>query len=242
MCSCPSRTDEPYDGEGHNQSPNALSADLTTNEDLNGIANTREHRGLAGTITSADLDDGGGMTTTTPPDPDNNKGGGMSANGIKTPIGRLEEGGGGGDASSDTVKLRGGSTSDPSYSGAGNPPDPSTTRLDRLKRTLYTFAQFVGPGFMIAVAYIDPGNYATDIAAGASYRFKLLFIVLLSNLFAILLQSLAIKLGTVTGLDLASACRAFLPRWLNYFLYALAEIAIIATDIAEVHEATPERG
>lgn len=58
--------------------------------------------------------------------------------------------------------------------------------------------------------------------------------MLLSNLFAILLQSLAIKLGTVTGLDLASACRAFLPRWLNYLLYALAEIAIIATDIAEV--------
>lgn len=80
---------------------------------------------------------------------------------------------------------------------------------------------------------VDPGNYATDIAAGASYRFQLLFIVLLSNLFAILLQSLAIKLGTVTGLDLASACRAFLPPWLNYSIYALAEIAIIATDIAE---------
>jgi len=56
----------------------------------------------------------------------------------------------------------------------------------------------------------------------------------LSNIFAILLQSLAIKLGTVTGLDLSSACRAFLPPWLNYLLYVLAEIAIIATDIAEV--------
>ncbi len=85
---------------------------------------------------------------------------------------------------------------------------------------------------------VDPGNYATDIAAGATYRFNLLFIVLLSNLFAIFLQSLAIKLGTVTGLDLSSACRAFLPRWLNYFLYALAEIAIIATDIAEVSRPT----
>lgn len=81
---------------------------------------------------------------------------------------------------------------------------------------------------------VDPGNYSTDIAAGSSYRFKLLFIVLLSNLFAILLQSLAIQLGTVTGLDLAQACRAYLPRWLNYFLYVLAEVAIIATDIAEV--------
>lgn len=81
---------------------------------------------------------------------------------------------------------------------------------------------------------VDPGNYATDIAAGASYRFRLLFIVLLSNLFAIFLQSLAIKLGTVTGLNLAEACRAFLPRWLNYILYFFAEAAIIATDIAEV--------
>lgn len=81
---------------------------------------------------------------------------------------------------------------------------------------------------------VDPGNYATDIAAGASYRFKLLFIVLLSNLFAIVLQTLAIQLGTITGLDLASACRAYLPRWLNYFIYVLAEVAIIATDLAEV--------
>lgn len=81
---------------------------------------------------------------------------------------------------------------------------------------------------------VDPGNYATDIAAGASYRFRLLFMILLSNLFAVFLQSLAIKLGSVTGLNLAEACRAFLPRWLNYTLYAMAEIAIIATDIAEV--------
>lgn len=87
---------------------------------------------------------------------------------------------------------------------------------------------------MVAVAYIDPGNYATDIAAGASYRFRLLFMILLSNLFAVFLQSLCIKLGSVTGLNLAEACRAFLPRWLNYALYAMAEVAIIATDIAEV--------
>ncbi|KAF5134470.1 Manganese transporter SMF1 [Metarhizium anisopliae] len=108
------------------------------------------------------------------------------------------------------------------------------TALERVKHAFWTFGTFVGPGFMISVAYIDPGNYATDIAAGASYQYKLLFIVLLSNLFAILLQSLAIQLGTVTGLDLASACRAYLPRWLNYLLYGLAEVAIIATDMAEV--------
>lgn len=100
------------------------------------------------------------------------------------------------------------------------------------------------------MAYIDPGNYSTDVAAGASYRFKLLFIVLMSNIFAILLQSLSIKLGSVTGLNLAEACRAYLPKWLNIALYILAEAAvriccshrdcvtdetqIIATDIAEV--------
>lgn len=81
---------------------------------------------------------------------------------------------------------------------------------------------------------VDPGNYATDIAAGASYHFDLLFIVLLSNVVAIFLQSLAIKLGTITGLDLATASRVFLPRWLNIFVYALAEVAIIATDMAVV--------
>ncbi|KAM3514829.1 hypothetical protein MY11210_001553 [Beauveria gryllotalpidicola] len=107
-------------------------------------------------------------------------------------------------------------------------------RLYKLKKALFNYAKFVGPGFMISVAYIDPGNYATDIAAGASYQYSLLFIVLLSNVFAILLQTLAIQLGSVTGHDLASACRAHCPRWLNYLLYALAEVAIIATDLAEV--------
>ncbi|KJZ75153.1 hypothetical protein HIM_05347 [Hirsutella minnesotensis 3608] len=117
-------------------------------------------------------------------------------------------------------------------------PERRASRLDRAwakaKRLVTTFVKFIGPGFMISVAYIDPGNYSTDIAAGSSYQYKLLFIVFTSNLFAILLQSLAIRLGTVTGLDLASNCRAHLPRWLNLFLYVLAEVAIIATDIAEV--------
>lgn len=83
---------------------------------------------------------------------------------------------------------------------------------------------------------VDPGNYSTDISAGAENQFRLLFIILMSNLFAIFLQCLSIKLGTVTGLNLAEACRAYLPRWLNYFLYFLAEAAIIATDIAEVRK------
>lgn len=76
------------------------------------------------------------------------------------------------------------------------------------------------------MAYIDPGNYATGVAAGATYRFKLLFIVLMSNIFAIFLQGLCIKLGTVSGLNLAEACRAFLPKWLNIALYIMAEGAV----------------
>lgn len=99
---------------------------------------------------------------------------------------------------------------------------------------LVKYAEFVGPGFLIAVAYIDPGNYATDVQAGAVTRYSLLFIVLLSNLFAIFLQTLAIKLGSVTGLNLAEVCRRELPKWLTVCLYILAEAAIIATDIAEV--------
>jgi NRAMP (natural resistance-associated macrophage protein)-like metal ion transporter len=78
----------------------------------------------------------------------------------------------------------------------------------------------------IAVAYIDPGNYSTDVAAGATYRFQLLFIVFMSNIFAIFLQSLCIKLGSVSGLNLAEACREFLPKWLNIALYIMAEAAV----------------
>lgn len=76
------------------------------------------------------------------------------------------------------------------------------------------------------MAYIDPGNYSTAVAAGASYQFRLLFIVLVSNIIAIYLQSLCIKLGTVTGKDLAQNCRAHLPKWLNIFLYIMAEGAV----------------
>jgi metal iron transporter len=132
-------------------------------------------------------------------------------------------------------------------SGYENPQSNSASRRRRLDlaskikspilhfaRSLVKFARFVGPGFLIAVAYIDPGNYATDVAAGARFRYALLFIVLLSNLFAIFLQSLCIKLGSVTGLNLAENCREHLPRWLVYILYVLSEAAIVATDIAEV--------
>ncbi|RUS19516.1 natural resistance-associated macrophage protein-domain-containing protein [Endogone sp. FLAS-F59071] len=93
---------------------------------------------------------------------------------------------------------------------------------------------FVGPGYVIAVGYMDPGNWATDLAGGSQYGYTLLFIIFLSNLLAILLQFLAIKLGVVTGLDLAQACRIHFPRWLNISLYLLCEGAIVACDLAEV--------
>jgi metal iron transporter len=74
------------------------------------------------------------------------------------------------------------------------------------------------------------------VAAGATFEYRLLFVVLMANLFAIFLQTLCIKLGTVSGLNLAQCCRLFLPPWMNYILYFFAEAAIIATDIAEVCE------
>lgn len=98
--------------------------------------------------------------------------------------------------------------------------------LRKIGSSIAKYSKFIGPGFMVSVAYIDPGNYSTDIAAGASYRYKLLFVILMSNLFAAFLQSLCIKLGTVTGLNLAENCKAHCPKWLNISLYILAEIAV----------------
>jgi manganese transport protein len=93
---------------------------------------------------------------------------------------------------------------------------------------------FVGPGMMVAVGYMDPGNWATDIAGGSKFGYTLLSVILISNFFAILLQHLALKLGIVTGRDLAQACRDAYPRPIALALWVLAEIAIAACDLAEV--------
>jgi manganese transport protein len=93
---------------------------------------------------------------------------------------------------------------------------------------------FVGPGFLISVGYMDPGNWATDLAAGSRYGYTLLFVIMLSNLMAILLQSLAIKLGIATEQDLAQACRSSYSRQASFGLWVIAEIAIAACDLAEV--------
>lgn len=93
---------------------------------------------------------------------------------------------------------------------------------------------FIGPGFLIAVGYMDPGNWATDLAAGASYGYTLLFVIMLSNLLAVLLQSLSLKLGIASERDLAQACREQYSRPTAIGLWILAEIAIAACDLAEV--------
>jgi manganese transport protein len=93
---------------------------------------------------------------------------------------------------------------------------------------------FSGPGLMVAVGYMDPGNWATDLAGGAQFGYTLLSVVLISNLMAILLQHLSLKLGIVTGRDLAQACRDHFSRPVGLFLWVICEIAIAACDLAEV--------
>ncbi|RDW74974.1 hypothetical protein BP6252_06116 [Coleophoma cylindrospora] len=218
---CPSRTDEP-EGTGKNQQPNALAADLTTRQDLNGIANKRLLRREAIEGVDDSVENQSRQTTyCTIPEKGSAVVGAESEHRPVQPPTPMH----GRDSAQD--RGRGGD-------GGDRDPQPPKNWLAELRNTLFTFGKFVGPGFMISVAYIDPGNYATDVSAGATYKFRLLFIVLMSNIFAIFLQSLCIKLGSVSGLNLAEACRAFLPKWLNISLYILAEGAIIATDIAEV--------
>lgn len=107
---------------------------------------------------------------------------------------------------------------------------PVPEGASRLRR----FLAFAGPGYMVSVGYMDPGNWATDLAGGAQFGFTLLSVILLSNLMAILLQSLAARLGIATGHDLAQACRAYFPRRVNIVLWLACEVAIIACDLAEV--------
>ena len=93
---------------------------------------------------------------------------------------------------------------------------------------------FVGPGYLVSVGYMDPGNWATDLAGGSKFGYTLLSVILLSNLMAILLQALAARLGIVTDRDLAQACRATYSPATNFVLWLACEAAIIACDLAEV--------
>lgn len=106
-----------------------------------------------------------------------------------------------------------------------------TTATNSWKKRLFLF---IGPAFLVAVGYMDPGNWATDIAGGSKYGYSLLWVLIMSNLIALLLQSFAARLGVVRGRDLAQASQETYPRFINYSLFVLAEIAIAACDLAEV--------
>ncbi|MCU0517742.1 MAG: Nramp family divalent metal transporter [Oscillatoria sp. Prado101] len=93
---------------------------------------------------------------------------------------------------------------------------------------------YTGPGYLVSVGYMDPGNWATDIAGGAKFGYALLSVILLSNLIAVLMQSLCVRLGVATGRDLAQACRDYFSPRLSFWLWVLCEIAIVACDLAEL--------
>ena len=209
---CPSRTDETEAHPDWNQNPHALNSDLTTRADLNGIVNLREQRETGSSLNNNAPEEIRIAPVENPESPPAT---------IKPPT---------------AVKV------DPLQRAAFQQTRPRQCQsfrspsafVNKVVVSLQKYAKFVGPGFLIAVAYIDPGNYATDVDAGAATKYGHLFIILMSNLFAIFLQSLCIKLGSVTGLNLAENCRKHLPKWLTIVLYLFAESAIIATDIAEV--------
>ncbi|HEX8516561.1 MAG TPA: Nramp family divalent metal transporter [Bacteroidia bacterium] len=119
--------------------------------------------------------------------------------------------------------------------GTGRSLDEVHSSVDTSKNTFWKklFA-FMGPAYLVSVGYMDPGNWATDIAGGSQFGYKLLWVLLMSNLMALLLQTLSARLGLVRGLDLAQASRATYPKAINFFNWVLAEIAIAACDLAEV--------
>lgn len=115
-------------------------------------------------------------------------------------------------------------------------PQEETSMLCTMKRVAYNttkFFRYVGPGLMVSVAYMDPGNFSSSIAS-ARFQYKLLFSLIVSNIMAGFLQIEACKLGICTGQNLATNCRRHLPRQLNYLVYVFAEISVIATDVAEI--------
>lgn len=133
--------------------------------------------------------------------------------------------------------------SGPMHTEAGFHSQPGLPSLSEVHRSLVVpssagffrklFA-FAGPGFLVAVGYMDPGNWATDLAGGSKYNFALLSVVMMSNLIAILLQALSLKLGIVTGRDLAQACRDHYSRPVSFLLWLMCELAIAACDLAEI--------
>lgn len=223
---CPSRPDATEKHPDWNQNPQNLNADATTRADLNGIVNSRAQRNHDDTISLGEQNSDGICLHETQIKMGDSI---YSKDKIKT---------------STTIHSKSSEVSIEQVRHIKANPTADLVRdvrapwhrraANKITSVLFKYARFVGPGFLIAVAYIDPGNYATDVQAGASTKYAHLFIVLASNIIAIFLQSLCIKLGSVTGLDLAENCRKHLPKWIVYPLYLLSEGAIIATDVAEV--------
>jgi len=120
---------------------------------------------------------------------------------------------------------------------AENPPLEDVFRSIRVPTSgggMKRLFAFLGPGYLVAVGYMDPGNWATSLAGGSKFGYALLFVALLSNIMAIILQALCIRLGVASGRDLSQACRDAYPRPVVWALWLLAELAICATDLAEV--------
>ncbi|RAL41401.1 hypothetical protein DM860_010195 [Cuscuta australis] len=135
------------------------------------------------------------------------------------------------------------STQSQFMTGTGNRSLPSEPLIDNIecdqivvpdKKSWKNFFAYLGPGFLVCIAYIDPGNFQTDLQAGAQYKYGLLWIILLASFAALLIQSLAANLGVVTGKHLAEHCRKEYPKVPNFLLWVLAEVAIVACDIPEV--------
>jgi manganese transport protein len=126
------------------------------------------------------------------------------------------------------------------YSAEDTPPYPhpevqlaARDAIQGKSHGLRAILPFLGPAFIASIAYTDPGNFATNISAGAQFGYALLWVILLANLMAMLIQSLAAKLGIATGMNLAEMCRARFPPWVCYFLWLTQEITAMATDLAE---------
>ncbi len=110
--------------------------------------------------------------------------------------------------------------------------------ISNKQKGLRAFLPFVGPAFIAAVAYIDPGNYATNIQSGSQFGYKLLWVVVISNLMAMFVQNLSAKLGIASGRNLPELCRAYFPTYVSITLWIFSEIAAMATDLAEFLGAT----
>lgn len=106
------------------------------------------------------------------------------------------------------------------------------------RKGLRALLPFLGPAFIASIAYIDPGNFATNIQSGSQFGYKMLWVVVLANLMAMLLQNISAKLGIATGKNLPELCRDHFPKWLSYTMWGISEIAAMATDIAEFLGAT----